>query len=41
MRGKVVAGDRWRVATEIRMRLDQALKDEGIKLKRLTLPERP
>jgi small-conductance mechanosensitive channel len=41
MRGKVVAGDRWRVATEIRMRLDQALKDEGIKLNRLTLPERP
>jgi small-conductance mechanosensitive channel len=41
MRGKVVAGDRWRVATEIRMRLDQALKDEDIKLNRLTLPERP
>ena len=37
MRGKVVAGDRWRVATAIRLRLDQALKDEGIRLNRLVL----
>ena len=35
MRGKVIASDRWRVATEIRMRLDRALKDEGIELNRL------
>ena len=41
MRGKVVAGERWRVATEIRMRLDQALRDEGVVLDRLVLsPER-
>ncbi len=38
MRGKVVAADRWRVATEIRLRLDQALADEGIELNRLVLP---
>ncbi len=37
MRGKVVAADRWRVATEIRMRLDQALQDEGVVLDRLVL----
>jgi small-conductance mechanosensitive channel len=37
MRGKVVAGDRWRVSTELRLRLDQALKDEGIELDRLSL----
>ena len=41
MRGKVVAGDRWRVSTELRLRLDQALKDEGIELNRLSLrPDR-
>lgn len=37
MRGKVVAGDRWRVATEVRLRLDRALRDEGIELNRLVL----
>ncbi len=37
MRGKVVAGDRWRVSTELRLRLDRALKDEGIELNRLSL----
>jgi small-conductance mechanosensitive channel len=35
MRGKVVAADRWRVSTELRLRLDQALQDEGIELNRL------
>ena len=40
MRGKVIAGDRWRVATELRLRLDQLLKDEGIVLDRLTLQAR-
>ena len=39
MRGRVVAGDRWRVATELRLRLDTALKDAGIELNRLALPE--
>lgn len=39
MRGKVVAGDRWRVATEIRLRLDAALKDADIELNRLALPD--
>lgn len=39
MRGRVVAADRWRVATEIRLRLDQALKDEGVELNRLVLPQ--
>lgn len=39
MRGKVVAGERWKVATELRLRLDQALKDEGIELNRLALPD--
>ena len=37
MRGQVVAGDRWRVATEIRLRLDQALRDEGVELNRFVL----
>lgn len=40
MRGRVVAGDRWRVSTELRLRLDQALKDAGIELNRLALPDR-
>lgn len=35
MRGKVVAADRWRVSTELRLRLDQALTGEGIELNRL------
>lgn len=39
MRGKVIAADRWRVSTEIRMRLDRALKDEGIELNRLALSQ--
>jgi small conductance mechanosensitive channel len=39
MRGKVVADARWRVATEIRMRLDKALQDEGIALNRLAFAE--
>ena len=39
MRGRVVAADRWRVATEIRLRLDAALKDEGVELNRLALPQ--
>jgi small conductance mechanosensitive channel len=37
MRGKVVAADRWRVSTELRLRLDQALKEDGVVLDRLTL----
>ncbi len=37
MRGKVVAADRWRISSELRLRLDQALNDEGIVLDRLTL----
>jgi moderate conductance mechanosensitive channel len=32
MRGKVVAGQRWAVATEIRKRLNRALLEEGIEL---------
>ncbi len=38
MRGKVVASERWRIATEIRMRLDEALSAEGIELNRQALP---
>jgi len=38
MRGKVIAGSRWRVSTEIRKRLDAALVAEGIELNRLALP---
>ncbi len=38
MRGRVVAGDRWRVATEVRLRLDRALTEEGIELDRLAFP---
>ena len=37
MRGRVVAADRWRVAAGIRLRLDAALKDEGVELNRLAL----
>jgi small-conductance mechanosensitive channel len=32
MRGKVVAGERWAIATETRRRLNRALLDEGIRL---------
>jgi small-conductance mechanosensitive channel len=39
MRGRVVAGDRWRVATELRLRLDRSLTDAGIELNRLALPD--
>jgi hypothetical protein len=39
MRGKVIASDRWRVATEVRLRLDRALTDEGIWLDRLARPQ--
>jgi len=38
MRGKVVGGARWRVATELRLRLDDALKAEGIELNRRARP---
>ncbi len=38
MRGKVVAGDRWRVATAVRMRLDEELATAGVELNRLALP---
>ena len=38
MRGKVMAGERWRVATEIRVRLDEALTAEGIELNRRAVP---
>ncbi len=34
MRGKVVAGDRWAVGTEVRKRIVSALRDEGIELNR-------
>ena len=34
MRGKVVASDRWRVATEIRLRLNDAFVSDGIELNR-------
>jgi small-conductance mechanosensitive channel len=39
MRGKVVAADRWRVSTEIRLRLDEQLKGAGVELNRLALRE--
>ncbi len=38
MRGKVVASERWRVASEIRLRLDRALAEAGITLDRLGMP---
>ncbi len=38
MRGKVVAADRWRIATEISMRLDEALVAGGVELNRKALP---
>jgi small-conductance mechanosensitive channel len=38
MRGKVVASERWRVASEVRLRLDQALAEAGITLDRLSMP---
>jgi moderate conductance mechanosensitive channel len=39
MRGKVVASQRWRVASEIRMRLDESLTAAGIELSRWTAPQ--
>lgn len=39
MRGKVVAGERWRVATELRLRLDEALVAEGIELNKKAIPQ--
>lgn len=39
MRGKVVAADRWRVATAVRMRLDEEMATAGIELNRLALPQ--
>ena len=39
MRGKVVAAERWRVSTEIRVRLDDALTAEGIELNRRAIPQ--
>ena len=38
MRGRVVASERWRVASEIRMRLDEALMAAGIELGRWSAP---
>jgi small conductance mechanosensitive channel len=38
MRGRVVAADRWRVASAARMRLDEELTAAGIELNRLALP---
>lgn len=39
MRGKVVAGERWRVASELRLRLDEALVAGGIELNRRAIPQ--
>ncbi len=39
MRGKVVASERWRVATELRLRLDDALTAEGIELNKRAIPQ--
>ena len=39
MRGRVVASERWRVASEIRMRLDEALIAAGIELGRWNVPQ--
>lgn len=39
MRGKVVGSERWRVATELRLRLDEALTAEGIELNRRAIPQ--
>ena len=38
MRGKVVAAERWRVPTELRVRLDRELVTEGIELNQQALP---
>jgi small-conductance mechanosensitive channel len=39
MRGKVVASERWRVASEVRVRLDKALMAAGIELGRWNVPQ--
>ncbi len=39
MRGKVTASERWRVATELRLRLDDALTVEGIELNKRAIPQ--
>jgi small-conductance mechanosensitive channel len=39
MRGKVVAGARWRVATELRLRLDEELRSAGIELNHKAMPQ--
>ncbi len=39
MRGKVIASERWRVATELRLRLDDALTAEGIELNKRAIPQ--
>jgi small-conductance mechanosensitive channel len=39
MRGKVVASERWRVASEVRVRLDEALMAAGIELGRWNVPQ--
>ena len=39
MRGRVVASERWRVASEIRLRLDEALMAAGIELGRWNVPQ--
>jgi small-conductance mechanosensitive channel len=39
MRGKVVAGARWRVATEVRLRLDKELRAAGIELNHKAMPQ--
>jgi small conductance mechanosensitive channel len=38
MRGRVVASERWRVPTAVRLRLDEALAAEGIELNQRALP---
>jgi small conductance mechanosensitive channel len=39
LRGRVVAGDRWKIASELRFRLDAAFAAEGIELNRQALTE--
>lgn len=40
MRGKVIGSERWRVATELRLRLDDALTEAGVELNRRASPQR-
>lgn len=40
MRGKVIASERWRVATELRLRLDEALTHAGVELNRRATSQR-